>query len=155
HQLPPAISTLPLGSRVAVGEMRGSSVEVFSILNPASVSTTAAVAALEGSANERAVTWKGPPLVGAVYTPPTVIVPPAGPSSTVQVTSFTIVPATTAVNCRCRPRGTAAVKGMETLTALTVTSAVENLLGSATLVAITCTSIAAAGAVYRPAWLID
>src|SRR5229473_9615 len=64
HLLPPTINTLPSGSKVAVWEMRGTSVDVFSILNPASVSTTAAVAALDGSATERAVTWKGPPLIG-------------------------------------------------------------------------------------------
>jgi hypothetical protein len=44
---------------------------------------------------------------------------------------------------------------MDTLTAFTVTSALEDLLESATLVATTCTFIAPAGAVYRPAWLID
>ena len=44
---------------------------------------------------------------------------------------------------------------MDRLTGFTVTSALEDLLGSATLVAITCTSIAAAGAAYRPVWLMD
>jgi hypothetical protein len=39
---------------------------------------------------------------------------------------------------------------METLTAFTLTSALADILGSETRVATTCTSIAAAGAVYRP-----
>src|SRR3954464_11062284 len=115
----------------------------------------AVVAALDGSCTERAVTWKGPPLIGAVYTPSGEMVPPAGPSSILQVRSLKTVPQTNAVNCRWRPRGSAIAEGIKTLTPLTVTRALADLLGSATLVATTCTSIAPAGAVYRPDWLID
>src|SRR4051795_8409865 len=127
--------------------MVGTFIAALSFRNPASVSTNSAVAAFDGLYTDRAVTWKGPPLIGAVYSPSLVMVPPAGPSSTLQVTPFDTVPCTSTVNCRCFPRGNAFAQLMYMPTSLTVTSAVADLLGSAMLVATTCTSIAFAGAV--------
>jgi len=75
-----------------------------------------------------------------VDTVPTVALPPAIPF-TLQVTAVFVVPVTVAVNCCVAPVTTEALVGL-TLTvtgSTTVTEAEADLVGSATLVAVTVT----------------
>lgn len=109
---------------------------------------TVAVADFVGSATEVAVTVTCGGLgtaVGAVYKPLDEIVPQALPEQPlplrVQVTLMLEVPLTVAVNCCVIPVTTCAVPG-ETLTTIAcrmVTTALADLVGSATEVAVTLT----------------
>jgi hypothetical protein len=108
----------------------------------------------DGSATVVATTWNVPVPDGAVYRPPESMLPPAAPSCTDQVTAVDwplTVPVTVAVKDIVPPGLTEALPG-ETETAITaeavtVTVAVAEREGSATLVATTWNVPAPAGAV--------
>src|SRR5690242_7281948 len=118
----------------------------------------AAVADLVGSATLVAltVTVVAEAIIpGAVYRPEVEIEPVAGEID--QVTAVLVLPVTAAVNCCVLPPWRLAESGVRlTATAaagLSVTAAVADFVGSATLVALTVTVVAeetVAGAVYRP-----
>jgi hypothetical protein len=114
---------------------------------------TLAESDLVASATLVAVTVSAPAFAGAVYRPPAVIVPRAA----FHVTAlFVVEPATLALKVSVPPVADDAVEG-DTVTdvtagggggtAVTVTLAVSDLVGSATLVAITVSFPALAGAV--------
>jgi hypothetical protein len=97
---------------------------------------------------------------GAVYRPLAETVPQVAPAQpapvTAHVTLVLDVPVTVAVNCCVPPASTDAVVGLTVMetTAMTVTVAEADFVGSAALVAVTLTMFgegANAGAVYRPA----
>src|SRR6266849_9697263 len=82
---PPAISTFPLGRRVAVCAVRLVLISPVG-RNPEAIMVTLAIPFLVGSWTLVATTWNGPPVVfGAVYLPLGVMAPPAT-SCTLQVT---------------------------------------------------------------------
>jgi hypothetical protein len=117
------------------------------------VTVTVALADLVGSATLVAVTTNDPAAAGAVYKPAALTVPPVAD----QVTAVLALPVTVAVNCCVAFVRIEAVVGLiataTTGAAVTVTVALADLVGSATLVAVTTNDPAAAGAVYKPAAL--
>src|SRR5215471_1126784 len=98
--VPPAMSTFPFGSRVAVCPALG--VSMLSVgAKPDETTVTVASAPALGSATSVATTWNVPVVVGAVYIPLLVIEPPAVPSTMLQVTFvLTTVPLTVATKVR-------------------------------------------------------
>src|SRR5260370_25907894 len=83
---PPAISTFPVSRRVAVWAVRP--LLIFPVgRNPEATMVTSAIAFFVASWTLVATTWNNPPVTfGAVYWPLGVILPPAAPSFTLQVT---------------------------------------------------------------------
>ena len=110
---------------------------------------------LVGSAALVAVSLYVPGVVGAVYKPEVVMVPPVPD----QDTAVFVVPETDAVNCWLCPVRSDADEGVTdtdiTVGAVTVIDAEADLLGSAALVAVTVYMPGVEGAVYRPAVVID
>ena len=127
----------PVISEAVVGEME----------TETAVTVTVAEADLVVSATLVAVTVTLPAVAGAVKSPPVVMLP----ALAVQVTAGLLLPVTVAVNCCVAPVISEAVAGaMETETttgAVTVTVAAADLVGSATLVALTVKVPAVPGAV--------
>jgi hypothetical protein len=120
----------------------------FTETTTGAVTVTVADADFEVSATLTAVTVYVPGVAGAVNTPLLETDPPVVD----QFTDVLLVPVTLAVNCWVAPAMTVAEAGlMVTATGTdTVTDAEADLLGSATLVAVTVYVPPADGAVYNP-----
>src|SRR6266478_1522181 len=137
QESPPAMSTFPLGRRVAVCSARP--VLILPVgRNPEGTMVTLAIPVLLESWTLVAITWNGPPVVfGAVYCPPVVMAPPVA-SCTLQLTPVFKEVFTVALKLRT-PSGPNTLLGGETDTTsgATVTVAVAFWVVSAWLVAIT------------------
>src|SRR5713101_4001631 len=138
HASPPATSTFPLCRRVAVWAVRP--LLIFPVgRNPEATMVTLAIAFFVASWTLVATTWNNPPVTfGAVYWPLGVIVPPAAPSCTLQVTFVFKEVFTVALKSRtpCGPY-TLLDGEIDTTSGVIVTVAVMVCVESARLVAIT------------------
>src|SRR5216683_3264868 len=134
---PPAISTFPLGRRVAVCDVRPALISPVG-WNPEGTMVTGAIAFLLLSWSLVATTWNVPVVVfGAVYWPLAVMAPPAG-SCTVQVTVAIKEVFTVALKSRTPSGPNTSLGGMiDTTSVAMVTVAVTVWVVSAWLVAIT------------------
>jgi hypothetical protein len=158
--VPPTLAANVSVPPVADDAVAGDTVTDVTVGAGAAVTVTLDVSDLLPSATLVAVTVSVPAFAGAVYTPPAVIVP----SNARHVTALSVVvPATVAANVSLPLTATVTAPGV-TVTdvtvgvgagaAVTVTLDVSDWLGSATLVAVTLSTPALAGAVYCPAAVI-
>jgi hypothetical protein len=98
--VPPAMSTFPFGSRVAVCPFLDVSMLAVGV-NPDDTTVTIASPLTVGSETSVATTWNVPVVVGAVYIPSFMMLPLAAPSKMLHVTLvLTTVPLTVATKVR-------------------------------------------------------
>src|SRR5438552_6449258 len=101
------------------------------------VTIAAAVALFVGSAWLVATTWNIHAVLGAAYKPVLVIVPPAAPSSTLQLIAVLLVPVTAAVKVCVPPGDKMTVAGVTlTVIAAGLTVVVDESVFGAKLVAV-------------------